>query len=112
MATRLLIIGKNSQIQSDAFQALGSACGFGAPFLPRPAVPCADFYSGNIAGIDARPGRAIARGSARKQPNENPTIHPERPGPASSALDRADLWEVLLWVAALLLVVGLAKGVR
>ena len=130
MTSRLLITGKNSQIQSDAFQALGSACGFGAAFLPvRPSVPCADFYSGGVAGfggptvsgIEAPPGAGSAarrsptmggatkRGSGRKHHHTSP-IHPERPDPTSVTAGRAASLEVLMWLALLLIVLGIGKG--
>ncbi len=134
MTSRLLITGKNSQIQSDAFQALGSACGFGAAFLPgRPSVPCADFYSGGVAGfgrptvsgIEAPPpggrgaamrssaaGGAHERGSGGNQFKHQPLIHPERPQPVSLAMAGAAWAEILLWLGLLLLVVGVARGLK
>lgn len=57
-------------------------------------------------------GGAHERGSGGNQFKHQPLIHPERPQPVSLAMAGAAWAEILLWLGLLLLVVGVARGLK
>lgn len=132
MTLHLQIIGRNSEIPHDAFQRLGIANGLAPSVLPLgPSMPLALFHSGAVPGSapdclgqsglvrhveDARPRPGVATRPANgrfrgNQSKQTPVNRPERPVPPSVPA-RADGIEVLLWLAAFLIVMGVGRLLR